>query len=233
MSFLVRKIKLSKWTKFLKFEITEGTIEYLRTNVVGITDDTLEKLKQLVGIEYSDETEFFQDIGKKIGRKKLDQCNKQLRASATKPSSLQDNQIEALKADLKSDEGRVSFWICDGSPAKRDQVVLALMTADNKQDIESLEIVLVPLEMINANGLPIKEVKGATVIDELRSRHRDVILENDTDHGKLIDILIFCICEQWTSVYTHNKIKEIIRSAIQEGMLDVARLHEKMRNKLI
>lgn len=233
MSFLVRKIKLSKWTKYLKFEITEKTIEYLRSNVVGIADDTIEKLEQLVGTEYSDETIFFQEIVKKIGRKKLEQCNKQLRASAAKQSPLPNNQVEILKDDLDRDEGSVSFWICNGSPEMIDLAVLALMTAEDKQYIETLDIVLVPIEKINNIGLEIDVVEGNTVVDALKSKHRDVILENESDRDRLVKILISCVCDQKTCVYTHKKIKDIMCSARDNGMLDVTLLTERMRTELL
>jgi len=186
----------------------------------------------LIGKEFTGEDQFFNEIVQKIGRVQTDTYKRELRKISVKQNQPDNIPLENLRSDLKCEDGRVSFWICDGNGEKKDQVVLALMTSPNATNIDAFELVLIPIEEINENSLGIDETAGNTVIDGLRDRHRDVIIRNDLDLEKLAQIIMTSIGKDNPSTYKKMTIKAILDSAIQDGRLDIDKLHEKLRDKL-
>ena len=233
MSYLARKITLSKWTKNLQFEITQETIDVLRNDIENIPEQFINDLSDLIGQEFTGEDQFFSEIIQKIGKVQTDTYKRDLRRISVKQHQPNNIPLDNLRSDLKCKDGRVSFWICDGNGEKQDQVVLALMTSPNTTNIDPFELVLIPIEEIHENGLEIcDEIAGNTVVEGLCDRHRDVIIRSDSDLEKLAQIILTRIGKDNPSTYKKMKIREILDSAIQDGRLDIDKLHEKLRDKL-
>jgi len=95
-----------------------------------------------------------------------------------------------------------------------------------------MDIVVVPEKEIEDAGLKAEAKEGDTAVQDLRSRHVDLV-ELDFDKlGTFARILAYRVKNSQFKLLTKTEIKRLVRNAVSGGRVQPSELNEKLREKL-
>ena len=94
------------------------------------------------------------------------------RISRAKWDEIEGGEVsaDAITNDLKTFQNDLSVWLISNRE-ELDRAVLALVTGGKQTKLSTLHIILIEEEMIENNGLTLKETPGDTVVASLVNSH--------------------------------------------------------------
>jgi hypothetical protein len=157
------------------------------------------------------------------------------RAKWTVSFSIKDGDApaDAVTVCLRTTDNQLSFWNCTKTITSVEDVVLALATGSKVQYIEKMHVVGLSKKKLVSKGLSLQDSEGDTAVEDLKSRHFDIIeltLNKLTKIARLMsrnvskDILCFS--------FTRTEVTQIIQRAISEGKLALDNLPPSVQTEL-
>ena len=149
-----------------------------------------------------------------------------------KPSMGQDEiSADAITGCLRTQDNALSFWQCNLNEEDVTEVVLALVTS--MQRIDAMQIVLLHRNELEADIFTLKSTPGNTPIDDLHSRHRDVVNLDMKRLCALAEKIATKVrgdsdCYQFTRV----KVREILHQAVKTGRVRIDQLQDKVQGEI-
>lgn len=142
-----------------------------------------------------------------------------------------DIQADALGACLRTKSNTLSFWRCHNNEHDIEEIVLAI--ASSYEELAKMHVILFRIEDITSNGFEFNETEGLSPIEDLKSRHLDLVYLTGQ---KLLDFAKFmkdyvrsnsnCI------LFTKNQVANILCNALKNNRIDLEDLNEKIRPAL-
>jgi hypothetical protein len=155
--------------------------------------------------------------------------------------SIADIQADAITVCLRTQGNELSVWQCDTARLDVSEVVLALTLADSKSRIDKMHIILLDKNHIESDGIDLKFTSGNTLIEDLKSRHRDLFNLTMTK----LCILAKRIATQIENYdgqeradisclhsFTRMEVTNIIRTAINAGRVNKDQLPESVQKDI-
>ncbi len=149
-------------------------------------------------------------------------------------SFMTENDIaaDAITSCLKTVNNSLSFWNCDNEQRTVDDVVLALVTGP-KSHLEKLHLLALSKEELQARGLTLKESNGATVVQDLRNKHLDMMDLTLAKLSKLAELMAPLIRgEIKYYLYTKKKVRDIVKKAIANQRISIDKLPDQIKEDL-
>lgn len=142
------------------------------------------------------------------------------RISRAKWDEIEGGEVsaDAITNDLKTFQNDLSVWLISNRE-ELDRAVLALVTGGKQTKLSTLHIILIEEEMIENNGLTLKETPGDTVVASLVNSHRDISDLTYSKLGTVKDLIINGIRTDDYKFFTKKQLKDLVKSAIESGEL--------------
>jgi hypothetical protein len=131
--------------------------------------------------------------------------------------------------DLSTSNNTLSVWYVEDDKSNLDEVITAL--ASNRDTISNLDYVLFNIDLVSSIGINIERNSGATPFETANHWHRDLTMLTASRLFKLVDI----ICNKNSSIerVQEKKIINLIGDAVNDGVIERAKLKEKIISALI
>jgi hypothetical protein len=142
-----------------------------------------------------------------------------------------DIRADAITIDLKTEGDTLSTWECDADPNDLEQAVLALAAAGTT--IDTMDIVIIRKDELEALGLEMERTAGRTAATSLQARHLDLVNIEMHRLCKLATLVANQVRSS-TSCYRfkRSRVKAILTAALTAGQLDTSLLHQKILEEL-
>ncbi|GEM_PF-2610359 len=142
---------------------------------------------------------------------------------------LKPNQIQADPlGDLRINEGALSVWHIEDDKANLDLVIAAL--AVTRQNVDKFEYGLFDSKIAIDLNLKVQITQGNTPVDAANAWHRDLI-HLTADQTLNFVKAVFGILEKYRLF--EDDIQSRILNAIQEGYVDLNKINNSLRKKII
>lgn len=169
---------------------------------------------------------------RRISRAKWDNENYDYHKSDNAPA-------DAITACLRTFNNELSTWLVDDDDLKDVldskeflEAILCLATGSKQQNLNKMELIFFPLDLLTNNNIQIKQTVGDTVIKGFQSKHYD-ILNLNYDNLKIIkDIVLDCLRNDRYLLYAKNQVKNLLVNAAKEDVLDANTLNKDFRKAL-
>ena len=163
---------------------------------------------------------------RKIARAKWD-------ATRNAARGLTDGEIsaDAVTADLRTQEGTLSFWQCSAEAnGDLEDAVLAIAAASERLD--KIEVVWLAVEDLETDGHTLRDSNGGTPVVDLVKRHVDICELDYVRLGKVAERVVDAIRLERRDLFTKKRVKELLLTAIKQGRVNPDRLADGLRNAL-
>lgn len=138
---------------------------------------------------------------------------------------------DALSSCLRTQDAKLSFWVCSEAPETIRDVVLAVASTSNEPD--RLLLVVLDDAEITTHSRILQETDGKTPVADLRSKHRDLAYLSIDDLCELARIIAPKVRhDKDCYVFSKKEVLQILRGAIDSHRLTLESLHEKLRNAI-
>lgn len=146
-----------------------------------------------------------------------------------------ENEIsaDALTGCFRTSDNTLSCWYCSNERDDVAEIALALSVEITKEKFDTFDVALLPQEDLVTAGLATEETPGKTLVQDLQSRHVDVI-HLDAERLTRIAKLFAPRIRNGNFIYRFSagQIKGLVLAAIRNERLDPSDLHEKLQEKL-
>lgn len=143
---------------------------------------------------------------------------------------LQETQVaaDALSADLRTQANRLSFWGATPDEQGFDESALAI--AASRDHAEALDVVMVPVRVIEELEVRLQPSEGNTPVADLRARHADAVELAADDMCRLANALAPFVRDDATRRrYTRRQVLRMLRAAVEAERLDPEALAPGLR----
>ena len=148
-------------------------------------------------------------------------------------TSLDDASVpaDAVTVDLRTSGNKLSLWKCT---ARDDGDIsdVALALAAGLERIDKIELVLFEKKGLDADGVSLESSEGRTPIDSLKERHIDAVALDYRRLGVIAERVACALREESYQRFSRQSVKNILRTALDEGRLQEEDLREKVREEL-
>ena len=143
-------------------------------------------------------------------------------------SGLSQGEIQAdALGDLVTKNNTLSFWYIKDDRSNLETVIIAL--AANRDTISNLDYVLFNIDLVSEIGIKIEANEGGTPYDKANHWHRDLVGLSATQIVKLAEIISLHSDKKRIS---EKQILNLIKDAVKNGDIDMARLKPDIARKL-
>ena len=144
---------------------------------------------------------------------------------------LEEAQVaaDALSVDLRTRANRLSFW--GTTPDEDGFSATALAIAAARDHAETLDVVMVPVEVLEGLGVQLRSSQGNTPVPDLRGRHADAVELAADDLCRVANALAPFVRDDSTRRrYTRSQVVRMLCAAIEAGRLDPEALAPDLRD---
>lgn len=139
---------------------------------------------------------------------------------------------DAVTGDLRTQGNSLSFWRCGtGTSEDVDEAVLAIAAAGNR--IDRLDIIWLPDDDLEANGLSLNDTKGRTPVAELVDRHVDVCRLDYVRLGEVARHVVAALDDERCRRFTKKQVKTLLVTAAGKDRIDLARLADGVKKEIV
>ena len=151
--------------------------------------------------------------------------------AATPDFSTGEIPADAVTVDLRTQQNSLSFWRCRTDTASDvEEAALAIAAAGTR--IDRLDIVWLADDKLQDNGLNLANSTGRTPVTDMADQHVDLIRLDCVRLGSVARRVIDAIEAERHCRLTKAHVKRLIVSAIGQGRIDRATLHDRLREDL-
>lgn len=142
-----------------------------------------------------------------------------------------DPVADAITSCLRTYNNTLSTWLIENEE-QLDAAILALITGSKVEKLDSFQLIYFNEEMLNSLDLKLESTEGDTVIDKLKSSHRDISELTYTKIGKVKDVVLDCLKNDRFKSVTKGELKKLLAEAISKDQLKFEDLHENVIKEL-
>ncbi len=142
--------------------------------------------------------------------------------------NIEDIDADAI-TDLRTTKNRLSMWLISDDKKDMDNAILALAT--NRDGIEKMSVFFVELNEVE-KCFSIQNTPGQSPFIDVNSSHRDVCGLTHKGLGKLAGICLNSVKNSNWEEISKNRIKEMIKNAIQEKRLTRDLVKKKLQDNI-
>jgi hypothetical protein len=136
---------------------------------------------------------------------------------------------DAISNCMKTQKNTLSTWEID-SLDKIEEAVLALVAS--AEHVDSIDIVSIEKNKMEACGLQIIETAGITPVPDLVDKHKDVSALTYKAIGEFANLILDELRHTNVRRFTKSELLKIISTAIENGRLDKSHLSKSIQSKL-
>jgi hypothetical protein len=142
-------------------------------------------------------------------------------------------QADAITADLRTQDNRLSFWNCGEDDVNDAMLADAVLAVASSMDRASkVDLVWVLRESLEKYGYLLDFNDGQTPVKGLKGRHVDVCGLDYEGLGRVArQVSVAVKAGQWRR-YSQKKVLELLAAAVKQDRLDVEELKEKLRESV-
>lgn len=135
--------------------------------------------------------------------------------------------VQEMKMNGK--ESALSIWNLD----EPKDLVLSLITP-GKQSVEGMCFIKIDEDLLLNNNLTLKNDKGESLVDSLNNNHYDIVDMKYNSLGNFSKVILESLKNEKKNliILTKNEVVNIIKEAIEEGLIDQDRLNNKLVNEI-
>ena len=138
---------------------------------------------------------------------------------------------DAITACLRTQNNTLSVWKIE-SKEEINNVILALSTGSNQEKVATINYILFDYEEVNKSGLILKSTKGDTALKSAIENHLDFTDLNYIRLGKVKDLILDCIANKNTGIFTRSQIIKMLKKAIEDQKINVQDLNQRLLNDI-
>ena len=159
-------------------------------------------------------------LARKISRAKWD---------AKEGLSKGEISADAVTADLRTQENKLSFWRC-GSETEVEDAALAIAAAGER--VDKLDIVWIDEGELQTDGQTLEDTEGRTHVTELVKRHVDICRLDYVRLGNVAHHVITAIEEDRYIRLSKGRVTKILVAAVRQGRVDLNDLEEDVQKQV-
>lgn len=154
------------------------------------------------------------------------------RAKWERKDDLAQDEIPAdVTADLRTDGNILSVWRFEESPEQGiAKVVLAIATAAER--IDRMDLSWFDESSIRKHDLSAEPTDGRTPVLSLRKQHMDITKLDLNRLSIIATFLVDALANEQYRRFTRKEVATIIVSAVQDGLVTVDDLSERVREEI-
>lgn len=122
--------------------------------------------------------------------------------------------------DIKLPANEISLWECENTPSDIDEVVLALMANKEVASVDSIDLLIFSKQELIDAGFTFDVTPGETLVEDLRTRHKDLILGGEAVLYLFADLVLSKINSVEVQRVSRSHIIEILRRAVESRRLE-------------
>ncbi len=150
---------------------------------------------------------------------------------------LGDDEIraDAVTGCLRTSDDALSWWRCadDEQDVAEVALALAMPVEIGKQKIDKIDVVLLQDADLVGLGLSLNPTVGIAIVDDLRSRHVDVVYFDLERLARLARLLAPRIrSETKVFTFTRSQVKALLKAALDKNRFKEDKLNEEVRSEL-
>ena len=138
-----------------------------------------------------------------------------------------DGSADAITNCLKTDHNDLSVWHIE-SDTDLEKAILALITGPSQTKLCTLHVVIIDESIVSTNGLSLVKTKGDTVVKDLVNTYKDLTNLTYEKLGIVKDLIVDSIKDERATFYTKKKLQEIIKKALNEGIVNKVDLNQDL-----
>jgi len=143
----------------------------------------------------------------------------------------EDFSADSITSGLKTDKDSLSFWLIeDNQRCNLEQIVLAMATGFNSSD--TIDLVWIDSEVIEANQLKCTETPGNTNYKEFVNNHRSMCELTYKKLGVLASLIDESIRNEKIARFNQRELKEIVGNALDKGVITESDLTGEFLSKI-
>ena len=137
------------------------------------------------------------------------------------------NIVQEMK--MNGEESALSIWNLD----EPKDLVLSLITP-GKQSVEKMCFIKIDEDLLVNNNLILKNDKGESLVDSLNNNHYDIVDMKYNSLGNFSKVILESLKNEKKNliILTKNEVVNIIKEAIEEGLIDKDRLNNKLVSEI-
>ena len=143
-----------------------------------------------------------------------------------------DISADAVTGCLRTNDNKLSLWVCEEEGETVEEVVLALATAGNR--LEKMHLLVLPRVDLEAIGLTLEPSDGRTHVDDLIKRHADAVQVTLRNLSQIAQLFAGRIRSGiGYHLFTRLDVRRIIDKAISARRVHLEELDEHLQNELM
>ena len=137
---------------------------------------------------------------------------------------------DAVTADLRTRENKLSFWRCGSETEVEDAALAIAATRDN---VDKLDIVWVDEGELKTNGQTLEDTEGQTPVTELIERHVDVCRLDYVRLGNVAHHVITAIEEERWIRLSKGRVANILVAAVEQERVNLNDLKPSLQKDVL
>ncbi len=159
-------------------------------------------------------------LARKISRAKWD---------AKEGLSKGEISADAVTADLRTRENKLSFWRC-GRETEVEDAALAIAAASDR--VDKLDIVWVDEDALKTDGQILENTEGRTHVTELIEHHVDVCRLDYVRLGNVAHHVITAIEENRYIRLSRGRVAKILAAAVEQERVNLDDLEKRVQEEV-
>lgn len=142
-------------------------------------------------------------------------------------------KADALTSCLRTSKDELSLWtVEDTTEEEIEKAILALITNSRLERLDRIQVVYFDEDKVKEAGLTLKRSLGDTVVTTYANLHQDMVDLNYEKMGVVSSLITSALRDKRIKVYNEKKLAEILKKAIESGLLEQKKLHMSLQYKL-
>ena len=137
---------------------------------------------------------------------------------------------DAITADLRTRENKLSFWRCD-SETEVEDAVLAIAAAGER--VDKFYIVWIDEDELKTDGQTLEDTPGRTHVTELIERHVDVCRLDYVRLGKVAHRVLTAIKEKRFMLLKKRRLTDILVAAVEQERVNLDDLEKRVQEEVL
>ena len=142
---------------------------------------------------------------------------------------------DAITRDMMTVASALSVWqiSLDDEEEIVDEGILALVTNEKQEHIETIDVALLELRELEGNNLEVIEKEGITFVRDLIQAHRHIKNLTYDKLGTIAEIILKNFHENKVKRRTKPQITRLLIKAIQQNRLEFDRLNDHIKETVM
>lgn len=137
---------------------------------------------------------------------------------------------DAITADLRTRENKLSFWRCD-SETEVEDAALAIAAAGER--VDKFYIVWIDEDELKTDGQTLEDTPGRTHVTELVDRHVDVCRLDYIRLGNVAHHVIKAIEDNRYIRLSKGRVADILVAAVEQERIDLNDLEKRVQEEVL